>query len=111
MGAFRYKISDAYKFNNDPLPDLKAPNRFKDDQSPLNRGTEVYYRFPNPAANNGINRIGEFIQNMYDQCLPRGKDHGFGETLKSAVEKGFYENRFAGLMATFCAVIPTLVMF
>ena len=100
-GVFRYEISNAYKFNNDPLPDLKAPNRFEDDPSPVNRGTAIYYRFPNPAANNDINRIEEFIQNMYDHCLPKGKDQGFGKTLKSAVEKGFYENRFAGLMDAF----------
>ena len=38
---------------------------------------------------------------MYDQCLPQGSDAGFGKTLKSAVQKGIYENQFAGLMAAF----------
>ena len=38
---------------------------------------------------------------MYNQCLPQGKDRGFGKTLKSAVAQGDYVNRFAGLLATF----------
>ena len=97
-GAFSYKISDAYKFDNNPPPDLKAPHRFSDDSPLLNRGTEVYYQFPNRAEDNLVK---QFIESMYEQCLPKGKDHWFGETLKSAVEKGAYVNRFAGLMATF----------
>ena len=97
-GTFRYEISDAHKFDNDPPPDLEAPERFPDDPSPLDRGTEVYYRFPGPAADNPV---GQFIQNMYEQCLPQGNESGFGKTLKSAVEQGNYECRFAGLIATF----------
>ena len=99
-GAFRYEISDAYQFENDPPPNLQVPTRFPEDPSPLKikNGTEVYYRFPNDAAHDPIER---FIQDMYHQCLPQGKDHGFGKTLKLAVERGFYENRLAGLMAAF----------
>ena len=97
-GAFRYEILDAYKFENDPPPDLKVPSQFSDDPSPLSHGTEVHYRFPDHVAENPI---GQFIQNMCNQCLPRGNDLGLGKTLKSAVRQGIYENRFAGLMATF----------
>ena len=97
-GTFRYEISDAYKFGNDSPPNLEAPRQFLDDPSPLNRGTEVHYRFPGPVADNPI---GQFIQNMYDQCLPQGKDSGFGKTLKLAVKQGNYENPFSVLMATF----------
>ncbi len=98
QSAFRYEIVDAYKFENAPPPDLKVPNQFEADPSPLSNGTEVHYRFPGPATDNPI---GQFIQNMYNQCLPQGNDTGFGKTLKSAVERGFYKNRMAGLMATF----------
>ena len=97
-GSFCYEILDAYRFENDPPPDLKAPSQFSDDLSPLNSGTEVYYRFPDHTAHNPVE---QFIQNMYDQCLPRSNNLDFGKTLKSAVERGFYENRIAGLMATF----------
>ena len=97
-GTFRYDVLDAYKFENNPPPDLTTPSQFADDASPLNNGTEVYYRFPDHTA---YNPIEQFIQNMYDQCLPRGNNSDFGKTLKLAVERGFYENRIAGLMATF----------
>ena len=97
--AFRYEISDAYKFDTDPTIELKVPEeQFPDDPSPLNHGTEVHYRFPGAAAGNPV---GQFIQNMYEQCFPQGNDKGFGKTLKRAVELGDYVNRFAGLMATF----------
>ena len=98
QGAFRYEISEAYQFEKDPPPNLQAPSQFPDDPSPLNNGTEVYYRFPDHTAHNPVD---QFIQNMYDQCLPRGNDSDFGKTLTLAVERGFYENRMAGLMATF----------
>lgn len=97
-GAFHHEILDAYKFDNDPPPNLEIPRQFPDDSSPLNHGTEVHYQFPGSIADNPI---GQFIQNMYDQCLPQGNDSGFGEILKSAVEKGVYPNRFAGLIAAF----------
>ena len=97
-GAFRYKLPNAYQFGNNPPPDLKVPSRFCEDPSPLHRGTELHYRFPGPVADNPV---GEFIQNMYDQCLPQGNDKGFGEILKSAVKKGVYPNRFSALLATF----------
>ena len=97
-GGFSYKILDAYQFENDPPPNLQVPRQFPDDPSPLNSGTEVYYCFPHDIAHDPIER---FIQDMHHQCLPKGNDSGFGKTLKSAVERGFYENRFAGLMATF----------
>ena len=97
--AFRYEISDAYKFDTDASIELKAPEvQFPNDPSPLNHGTEVHYQFPGAAADN---LIGQFIQNMYEQCLPQGNDKGFGQTLKRAVELGDYVNRFSGLMATF----------
>ena len=98
QGAFRYEISDAYQFEKDPPRNLHAPTQFRDDLSPLNKGTEVYYCFPEHTAHNLVE---QFIQNMYDQCLPRGNDSDFGKTLKLAVERGFYENRIAGLMAAF----------
>ena len=98
QGAFRYEISDAYQFEKDPPPNLQAPSQFPDDASPLNNGTEVHYRFPEHTEDNPVE---QFIQNMYDQCLPRGNDSDFGKTLKLAIERGFYENRMAGLMATF----------
>ena len=97
-GSFRYELSDACNFDNNPPPDLKSPSQFPDDPSPINCGTEVYYQFPGPAADNPV---GQFIQNMYDQCLPQGNETGFGKTLKSAVEHGEYDSRFAGLMTTF----------
>ncbi len=98
QGAFRYEISDAYQFEKDPPPNLQVPSQFPDDPSPLNNGTEVYYRFPEHTEDNPVK---QFIQSMYDQCLPRGNDSDFGKTLKLAVERGFYENRLAGLMAAF----------
>ena len=98
QGAFRYEISDAYQFEKDPPPNLQVPSQFPHDLSPLNNGTEVYYRFPDHTEDNPVE---QFIQNMYDHCLPRGNDSDFGTTLKLAVERGFYKNRMAGLMATF----------
>ena len=96
--AFRYEISDAYKFEHESPPPLQAPRQFPDDPSPLDiSATEVHYQFPNVAHD----PVEQFIQAMYSQCLPQGNDSGFGKTLKAAVEQGFYENRFAGLMATF----------
>ena len=97
-GAFRYEISDAYQFENDPPPQLQVPGQFPNDASPLNQGTELYYRFPDQVAHDPVKR---FMQDMYQQCLPQGNESGFGKTLKSAVERGFYPNRFSGLMATF----------
>ena len=98
QNAFRYKIADAYKFDNESPPDLKVPSQFEADPSPLSNGTEVHYQFPGSIKDNPV---GQFIQDMYDQCLPQGSDAGFGKTLKSAVQKGIYENQFAGLMAAF----------
>ena len=98
MGAFKYEISDAYRFENDPPPDLHMPLQFPQDSSPLERGTEVYYCFPRDVAHDPVRG---FVQNMYDRCLLQGNNLGFAKTLKSAVERGFYENRFAGLMATY----------
>ena len=97
-GAFRYEISDAYRFENEPPPALQMPHRFPQDSSPLVKGTEVYYRFPRDVAHDPVKG---FMQNMYDQCLLQGSELGFGKTLSSAVERGFFENRFAGLMATY----------
>lgn len=97
-GVFRYEIIDAYRFENDPPPILQVPHRFPDDQTPLKRGTEVYYRFPRDVAHDPVQR---FMQDMYDHCLPQGSDSGYGKTLKSAVKRGVYKNRFAALMASF----------
>ena len=96
--AFSYEIIDAYRFGNDPPPNLQVPRRFPDDQSPLRKGTEVYYRFPRDVAHDPVQG---FMQDMYDHCLPQGSDNGFGRTLKSVVEHGVYKNRFAALMASF----------
>ena len=74
------------------------PLLFPQDSSPLEKGTEVYYRFPKDVAHDPIK---SFMQNMYDQCLLQGNELGFAKTLKSAVDRGFYKNRFAGLMATY----------
>ena len=98
QGAFHYEIVDAYKFDNESPPDLEVPSQFETDLSPSSNGTEVHYQFPGPTIDNPV---GEFIQNMYDQCLPQGNDAGFGKTLTSAVQQGIYENRFAGLMISF----------
>ena len=107
-GAFHYAITDAYKFEHDTPPTLQVPSQFPNDPSPLdNYATEIYYQFPDHVAHDPVK---DFIQNMYRQCLPSGynrdrskpdKDFGFDKTLKSAVKQGFYENRFAGLMAAF----------
>ena len=97
-GAFCYEISDAYQFEKDPPPNLQVPSQFPNDLSPLKKGTEVYYQFPSHVA---YDPVEQFMQNMHAQCLPQGNDSGFGKTLKSAVKRGFYENRFAGLMAAF----------
>ena len=97
-GAFSYKISNAYQFEKDPPPPLQVPSQFPADPSPLDNGTELYYQFPGQIAHDPVKR---FIQDMYDQCLPQGNESGFGKTLKSAVKRGFYPNRFSGLMATF----------
>ena len=80
-GAFSYEIIDAYRFGNDPPPNLQVPRQFPDDQSPLRKGTEVYYRFPRDVAHDPVQG---FMQDMYDHCLPQGSDNGFGRTLKSA---------------------------
>ena len=105
-GAFSYAISDAYKFEHESPPNLQVPRRFPDDPSPRDKyATEIYYQFPDQVAHDPVK---DFIQNMYRQCLPNGynkdesrPDSGFDKTLKSAVKRGFYENRFAGLMAAF----------
>ncbi len=97
-GAFDYKILDAYQFEKDPPPDLQAPTQFPDDPSPLDTGTKLIYQFPSAVAHDPVKR---FVQDMYDQCLPHGNDSGFGKTLKSAVKRKFYPNRFSALMATF----------
>lgn len=97
-GAFCYEISDAYQFDKDPPPNLHVPNQFPIDSSALKRGTEVYYQFPKHIAQDPVE---QFMQNMHTQCLPQGNDTGFGKTLKSAVDRGFYENRFSGLMEAF----------
>ena len=98
-GAFRYEISDAYKFAQESPPALQVPRQFPEDTSPLYiQGTKIYYQFPN-GAHDPVER---FIEAMYQQCLPQGDNHKeFGKTLEAAVEKGFYENRFAGLMVAF----------
>ena len=97
-GAFCYEISNAYQFEKDPPPNLPAPSQFSNDLSPLKKGTEVYYQFPKDVA---YDPVEQFMQNMHAQCLPQGNDTGFGKTLKSAVDRGFYENRFSGLMEAF----------
>lgn len=96
--SFYYQTSDAYQFDKEPPPNLHAPDQFRKDSSPLKKGTEIYYQFPNQIAHDPIE---QFIQNMHAQCLPQGNDTGFGKTLKSAVDRGFYENRFSGLMEVF----------
>ena len=97
--SFSYEISNAYQFNNDPSLNLRVPSRFlKDDSSPLDKGTEVYYQFPHHVAHDPVE---QFMQNMHTQCLPQGNDTGFGKTLQSAVDRGFYKNRFSGLMEAF----------
>ena len=96
--SFHYEISDAYQFDKEPPPNLPAPDQFCKDPSPLKKGTEIYYQFPNQIARDPVE---QFMQNMHAQCLPQGNDTGFGKTLKSAVERGFYENRFSGLMEVF----------
>lgn len=97
-GSFRYEIPNAYQFNKDPSPNLHVPSQFPNDPSPLKKGTEVYYQFPNQVARDPVE---QFMQNMYAQCLPQGNDTGFGKTLRTAVDRGFYENRFSGLMEVF----------
>lgn len=99
-GAFCYEISDAYKFEHESPPNLRVPSQmFPADPSPLDRdATEIYYRFPDQGARDHVK---DFVSNMYHQCLPQGNDSGFGKTLKSAVDREFYENRFSGLMAAF----------
>lgn len=96
--SFCYEILDAYQFDKYPPPNLHMPSQFPNDLSPLKKGTEVYYQFPNQIAHDPID---QFMQNMHTQCLPQGNDIGFGKTLKSAVDRGFYENRFSGLMEVF----------
>ena len=97
-GAFCYEIPDAYQFDKNPSPNLHVPRQFPKDPSPIKKGTEVYYQFPKHVAHDPVD---QFIQNMHLQCLPQGNDAGFGKTLKSAVDRGFYENRFSGLMEAF----------
>ena len=98
-GAFRYEISNACKFEDETPPNLPiSEEQFFDDPNPLNAGTEVHCRFPGPINEN---RIGQFIQNMYEKCLPQGNDSGFGKTLNLAKEQGDYVNRFSGLMASY----------
>ena len=97
-GGFCYEISDAYQFDKDPSPTLHVPSQFPNDSFPLKKGTEVYYQFPKHVAHDPVQ---QFIQNMHAQCLPQGNNAGFGKTLKSAVDRGFYENRFSGLMEAF----------
>lgn len=98
QGAFCYEILDAYQYDKDPPPNLPMPSQFPSDSSPLKKGTEVYYQFPEHIAHDPVE---QFMQNMHAQCLPQGNDTGFGKTLKSAVKRGFHENRFSGLMEAF----------
>ena len=96
--AFAYEISDAYQFDKNPPPKLHVPSQFPNDSSPVKKGTEVYYQFPVHVAHDPVE---QFMQNMHAQCLPQGNNTGFGKILKSAVERGFYENRFSGLIEAF----------
>lgn len=98
-GHFYYEVSDAYLFEKDQRPKIEAPKPlFPKDPSPLDKGTEVYYRFPKEIANDPVK---QFMQNMHAQCLPQGNDSGFGKTLKSAVDRGVFQNRFSGLLEVF----------
>ena len=97
-GSCFYEVIDANKYDNKPPPVLKAPERFIDDPSPIEIGTEIHYQFSDPIADNPI---GKFIQEMYNECLSDGIDKKFGKILQSAVEKKEYESRFAGLMSLF----------
>ena len=98
-GAFRYEISNTYKFEDETPPNLPiSEEQFSNDPKPLNVGTEVHYRFPGRISENCI---GQFLQNMYEKCLPQGNDSGFGKTLNLAKGQGDYVNRFSGLLATY----------
>ena len=98
-GTFDYEIQNAYKFDNDSPPDLQVPAVFPRDSSPLStRGTEVNYQFPSKVARDPFQL---FVRDVSDQCLPHGNDRGFGKTLQDAVNRGYFETRFAGLMASY----------
>ena len=98
-GAFDYEIQNAYKFDSDSPPDLQVPTVFPRDSSPLStRGTEVNCQFPSEVAHDPLTL---FIQDISDQCLPHDNDRGFGKTLQEAVNRGHFETRFAGLMASY----------
>lgn len=98
-GAFDYEIQNAYKFDSDSPPDLQAPTVFPEDSSPLpTHGTEVNYQFPSEVAHDPFKL---FVQDISDQCLPHGNDRSFGKTLQEAVDRGHFETRFAGLMASY----------
>ena len=98
-GAFHYEIKDAYKFDSDSPPNLQVPTVFPEDSSPLSIcGTEVSYQFPSEVAHDPFKF---FVQDISDQCLPHGNTRGFGKTLQEAVDRGHFETRFAGLMASY----------
>src|SRR5271157_2727284 len=76
-----------------------VPSAFLADPSPLDAaGTEVEYRFPAGAPRDFIK---DFVHELLAQCLPHGIDSDFGKILAFGVEKKIFENRFAGLLASF----------
>lgn len=97
--SLRYEISDAYKFDHDSPPDLKAPDVFAEDPDPLpGNGTAIQYRFPDGAPEDPIRG---FLVELEENCLPHGLDKSCGKLLQRAKDNDYFHSRFSGLLTLF----------
>ncbi len=94
-----FEMVDAFRFDENPAPELLAPETFADDPEPLAAdGTELEYRFPTGLT---LDPIDGFFKDMWAQCLPAGIDHGFGKLIQQSVETDTFPNRLAALISSF----------
>jgi hypothetical protein len=97
--TFKYRIDDAYKFDQESRPELLIPAKFDADDKPLDGvGTELTYRFPKGAARDPIQ---EFVDDVIEKCLPKGIDDGFVKAITFAVERKEFDNRFSALLEAY----------
>lgn len=98
-GSFQFELPDAYRFDSEEPPNLRVPQTFPEDAEPLTHiGTQVTYSFPTTDDNDLLSL---FVQQIAEQCLPLGADRGFGKTIRAAVDRKHFPNRFAALLHSF----------
>jgi len=98
-GAYCFQLTDAYRFEQDPAPDLRVPDTFEEDPDPLAEiGTRIEYTFPRGARHDPV---GAFIEEIVDTCFPLGINNAFGKVLARAVESKQFQSRFIGALAAY----------